>query len=155
MYIDTVFGFYGVFCLFGWVFFNCLVGCFSMIVWTHAGLSVLYAMYLYFCICPCSAQLSMSHMERCSRNTLIFINIIIVSSPEHLAKISQHTLHIRCTGCPIVHHGQELHDPWNSHGQATLLGSILQVMGKVHWGQCLFKKKKRKKKDQYCILKVI
>ena len=26
---------------------------------------------LYFCICTCSAQLSMFHMERCARNTLI------------------------------------------------------------------------------------
>ena len=32
---------------------------------------------LYFCICPCSAQLSMFHVERRSRNTLI-INIIFI-----------------------------------------------------------------------------
>ena len=32
---------------------------------------------LYFCICTCSAQLSMFHMERRSRNTLI-INVIII-----------------------------------------------------------------------------
>ena len=56
VYVDTVFGFYG--------FFNCLVGCFSMIVWTPAVLSVLHACVLYFCICPCSAQLSMFHTER-------------------------------------------------------------------------------------------
>ena len=52
---------------------NCLVGCFSMIVWTPAVLSVLYACVLYFCICTCSAQLSMFHRERRSRNTLIII----------------------------------------------------------------------------------
>ena len=32
-----------------------------MIVWTRAVLSVLYACILYFCICTCSAQLSMFH----------------------------------------------------------------------------------------------
>ena len=39
-------------------FFKCLVGCFSMIVWIPAVLSVLCACVLYFCICTCSAQLS-------------------------------------------------------------------------------------------------
>ena len=58
-------------------FFNCLVGCFSMTVWTPAGLGVLYACVLYFCICTGSPQLSMFHMERSSRNTLIIILIII------------------------------------------------------------------------------
>ena len=33
---------------------------------------------LYFCICTCSAQLSMFHMERRSRKTLIIIIIIII-----------------------------------------------------------------------------
>ena len=41
----------------------CLVGCLSMIVWTHAVLCALYACGLYFCLCTCSAQLSMFHME--------------------------------------------------------------------------------------------
>ena len=63
-----------------WFFFRFLfvflVECFSMLVWTLAVLSVLYACVLYFCIRPCSAQLSMFHMERCSRNTLIIIIII-------------------------------------------------------------------------------
>ena len=38
-------------------------------------------MYVFriFCICTCSAQLSMFHMERCSRNTLIIIIILWVS----------------------------------------------------------------------------
>ena len=49
-----------------------------MIVWTHAGLGVLYACVLYFCICTCSAQLIMFDMERHSRNSLIIIIIIIV-----------------------------------------------------------------------------
>ena len=43
-----------------------------MIVWTHGALGVLYACVLYLCICTCSAQLSMFHMERHSRNMLIF-----------------------------------------------------------------------------------
>ena len=66
-----------------WVYgysFLCLVGCFSMIIWTPTVLSVLYACVLYFCICTCSAQLSMFHMERGSRNTLIIIIIIIIKS---------------------------------------------------------------------------
>ena len=41
------------------ILFLCLVGCFSIIIWTPAVLSVLYACVLYFCICTCSAQLSM------------------------------------------------------------------------------------------------
>ena len=71
MCIDTVFGFYGYF-----FFNNCSVGCLSMIVWTPAVLGVLYACVLYVCICTCSAQLSMFHVERRSRNTLIIIIII-------------------------------------------------------------------------------
>ena len=54
----------------------CLVGCFSTIIWTPTVLSVLYACVLYFCLC--SAQLSIFHMERRSRNTLIIIIIIII-----------------------------------------------------------------------------
>ena len=49
-----------------------------MIVWTPTVLNVLYEYVSYFCICPCSAQLSMFHMERYSRNTLIIIIIIMV-----------------------------------------------------------------------------
>ena len=60
------------------ILFLCLVGCFSMITWTPTVLSVLYACVSYFCICTCSAQLSMFHMERHSRNTLIVIIIILL-----------------------------------------------------------------------------
>ena len=49
-----------------------------MIICTHAVLSVLYASVLYFCICTCSAQLRLFHMERHSRNALIIIIIIII-----------------------------------------------------------------------------
>ena len=35
-----------------------------------------YACVLYFCISTCSAQLSMFHMERRSRNTFVIIIII-------------------------------------------------------------------------------
>ena len=71
LYVDTVFGFYGY-------SFLCLVGCFSMIILIPAVLSVLYVCVSYFCICTCSAQLSMFHMKRRSRNTLIAIIIIVV-----------------------------------------------------------------------------
>ena len=37
-------------------------------------LGVLYASVFYFCICTCSVQLSMFHMEGSSKNTLLFIN---------------------------------------------------------------------------------
>ena len=74
VYVGTVFGF-NVF--FFKIVFNCLLGCFSMIVWTPAVLSVLYACVLYFCICSCSAQLSMFHMERRSRSTLIIIMFLL------------------------------------------------------------------------------
>ena len=70
VYVDTVFGFYGV-------FFHCLVG-FSIIAWTPAVLSVLYTCVLHFCICTCSALLSMFHVERRYRNTLIITIIIII-----------------------------------------------------------------------------
>ena len=49
-----------------------------MIIWTPTVLSVLYACVSYFCICTCLAQLSMFHMERRFRNTLIIIIIIII-----------------------------------------------------------------------------
>ena len=37
-----------------------------------------YACFLYFFVCPCSAQLSMFHMERCSRSMLIIIVVVCV-----------------------------------------------------------------------------
>ena len=55
-YVDTVFGLCGSFLL------NCLAGCLSMIAWTPTVLGVLYARVLHFCICFCSARLSMFHM---------------------------------------------------------------------------------------------
>ena len=69
--VDRVYWFYGY-------SFLCLIGCFSVIIWTLTVLRVLYACVFYFCICTCSAQLSMFHMERRSRNTLIIIIIIII-----------------------------------------------------------------------------
>ena len=62
-------------------FFNCLVGCLSMTVRTAGVLGVLHAWVWHFCMCICSAQLSMFHMKRCSRNTVIsFLLLIIVFS---------------------------------------------------------------------------
>ena len=49
-----------------------------MNIWTPTVLSALYACVLYFCICTCSAQLSVFHMERCPRKTLIIIIIVII-----------------------------------------------------------------------------
>ena len=49
-----------------------------MIILTPAVLSVLYACVLYFCICTCSVQLNIIHMQRRSRNMLIIIIITII-----------------------------------------------------------------------------
>ena len=49
-----------------------------MIVWTHAVFVVLYACIWYFCICTCSAQLSMFHTEKRSRNTLIIVVVVVI-----------------------------------------------------------------------------
>ena len=57
------------------ILFLGLFGCFNMITWTPTVLSVLCACVSYFCICTCSAQLGMFHMERRSRNTHIIIII--------------------------------------------------------------------------------
>ena len=92
VYADTVFGFNG------YSSFLCLPGCFSMITRTPAVLSVLYACVLYSCICM---QLSMIHMERCSRNTLI----IIIYSPGYIDGMDKcrHTWHILWTSAtPII-----------------------------------------------------
>ena len=71
VYVNTVYGFL-------WVFFLCLVGCFSMVIWTPTVLSVLHACVLYFCVCTCSAQLNMFHMERRSRNALIMMMMMMM-----------------------------------------------------------------------------
>ena len=54
-----------------------------MIVWTLVVLGVFYACVLYFGIFTCSAQMSMFHMERRPRNTLIIMIIIITFSKWH------------------------------------------------------------------------
>ena len=75
--ITSAFGFYEYFFFFFFFFFYCFVGCFSIFVWTPAVLSVLYACVLCFCICTCSAQLSMFYMKRHFRNVLIIVIITI------------------------------------------------------------------------------
>ena len=77
VYIDTIFGIYGhidfVVVVVVVFFFTIFAGCLSMIVWTHALFGVLYV--LYFSICTCSGKLSIFHMDRCSKHTIIsFIN---------------------------------------------------------------------------------
>ena len=61
------------------VFFFCLIGRFSMIVWTPTVFECLICMRFLFSYCTCSAQLSMFHMDKRSRNTLIIIIIIIIN----------------------------------------------------------------------------
>ena len=72
MYGDAVYWFCGCsFFMLNWMFQH---GCLD----TYCFLGVLYACVFYFRICTCSAQLSMFHMEKRSRNTLIVIIIIII-----------------------------------------------------------------------------
>ena len=71
VYIDTVYGFYGY-------SFLCLVGCFSMIMWTPAVLSVLYACVLYFCLHLFSAIEHVSHGKALKKYVIIIIIIIII-----------------------------------------------------------------------------
>ena len=59
-----------------WTHLYCLVGCLNMT--GHKLFWVLHACVLYFCNCTCSVQLSMFHMERHSRNTIIIIIITII-----------------------------------------------------------------------------
>ena len=95
VYIDTIFRFMGNAVDFFLTHHYCLVGCLSMIVWTHAVLGVLHVCVLYFCICTCSVQLSMFHMERRSRNTIIITIIIIINfnvSCLYLISSSSHCL---------------------------------------------------------------
>ena len=54
VYVDTVYGFL-------WVFFLCLVGCFSMIIWTPTVLSVLYACFVFLYLHLFSAIEHVSH----------------------------------------------------------------------------------------------
>ena len=92
-YVDTVFGFYGHSFF---IYLLCLAGCFSMIIWTPAVFSVLCACVLHFCI-TCSVQLSMCHMERRSRNTLVIISSITIAISS-MTYYSQHqtTIHYIC-----------------------------------------------------------
>ena len=85
LYVDTVFGFYGY-------SFLCLVECFSMIILTPTVLSVLFACVLYFCTCTCSAELSTIRMERCSRNTLMFIITCHIIDTEAAEQTLSHTV---------------------------------------------------------------
>ena len=49
-----------------------------MIILITAVLSVLYACVLLFCMYTCSAQLSMFHMERRSRNMLFHLLLLLL-----------------------------------------------------------------------------
>ena len=99
VYVDTVFGFYGYFFFF---LFNCLAGCLSMIVWTPAVLGVFYACVLHFCTCTCSVQLSMFHMERRSRNTLIITIIISIIISITQSKGSNCVVWINLYPCTVL-----------------------------------------------------
>ena len=71
VYVDAVYWFYWCsFLMLNWMFqHDCLDTCCFWVSYMHA--------FSFFFFCTCSAQLSMFHMERRSRNTLIIIIIII------------------------------------------------------------------------------
>ena len=76
-----------------------------MTVWTRAVLAVLYACVLHFSICTCSAQPSMYHMERCSRNTLTIIIIIIITSVLIKCSVSVTSLLVSSSSVlSVLHH---------------------------------------------------
>ena len=66
-------GFTGIIFMLSWMFQHDYLDtcCFECLI---------YACVLHFCIHTCSAQLSMFHMERHSRNTLIIIIITIIKA---------------------------------------------------------------------------
>ena len=80
VHIDVIFAFYGyvvVLFLFLLTHLYCSVGCLRMI-----GHILFWVSYIHvFCICTCSAQLSMFFMERRSRNTVFMIIIYSLSIP--------------------------------------------------------------------------
>ena len=74
-----------------------------MIIWTPTVLTVLYACVLYFCICTCSAQLSMFHMERSSRNTLIIIIMTVCTTEQYRPTESVHMYTLKSRGINCVY----------------------------------------------------
>ena len=121
-----------------------LVGCLNIIVWIHAVLGVLYqgfrtrvvylnyvtclryailvqnpqyACVLYFCICTCSVQLSMFHMEGRSGNTIIIISIII----EDLFR----------QFCVLLHR-------YGSGGSNLLSHLVTVCWDRVNWSKCWY-----------------
>ena len=85
------------------------------------GHMLFWVSYMYvFCICTCSVQLSMFHMERCSRNTLFTIIIIIMKvtgtqSVQKPLKRLKHTLFlVRQNFCHIHHFIYTSYGPWST-----------------------------------------
>ena len=68
VYVDTVWVLWVFFFMLSWMFQH---------DYLDTDCFVCLACALYFCICTCSVQLSMFHMERRSRNTLIIIIIML------------------------------------------------------------------------------
>ena len=92
VYVDTVYGFYGYrvfFFMLSWMFQHDYLDtyCFECLI----------CMCFVFSVYTCSAQLSMFHMERCSRNMLIIIIIIIIII---ICPVVPSVLSITCPGVP-------------------------------------------------------
>ena len=83
VYIDTIFAFYG-YTLFPFFYTSlyCLVGCLSMIVWTHAVWGVLYACVLCFCIALVQCNSACFTWKRALEIPFIIIIIIILLFPR-------------------------------------------------------------------------
>ena len=89
VYNDIAFVFYGYadFFLFLVTDLYCLDGCLSTI---DAVLGVLYACALYFCICTCSVQLSMCHMEGALKIQSLLLLLLLHLVEKYAAKVSVH-----------------------------------------------------------------
>ena len=79
--------------------FNCLVGCFSMTVWTPAVLSVLYACVLYFCIQHVSLSLLLLLTLPC-RSTVCWNEVMLIYS---FFKACKNNTRQRCGSNLLIH----------------------------------------------------
>ena len=131
-----------------------------MIVWTHAVLGVLYACVLYLCICACSVQLSMFHMEKgalemqslllllLSICLCVFQNVSAVLSSYLLNSQTDGTkferlnqqLQMLCRGlsCPVQFHGPSgiRVDVLSENNQAAACGSSPVTVYDGRWLLC-------------------
>ena len=121
-----------------------------MIVWTHAVWGVLYACVLYFCTCTFSMQLSMSHMERHSRNTIIIIIFQTPHRPYRAVPLQYGQSDNRTSTAVLPHvratHKENLARPRSCSPQALWKPEGPTMHCHLHWGDWSFHPTNEKKK---------